>query len=99
MQAGGAVLILPEPLNQFPEAAIGHDLAHLLPESFSLPLILDNQSNHLLLVVIPSFHIGEALDKPVELQKLYSRTEIGPRYHHNNTHMISSTPQDFVYTP
>ena len=79
MQAGGAVLILPEPLNQFPEATIGHDLAHLLPESFSLPPILHNRFNHLLLVVTPSFHIGEALDKLVELLRRYQSRGIGSK--------------------
>ena len=63
--------MLPEPQNWFPEATIGHDLAHLLPESLSLSPILYNQSKHLLLVVIPSFHIGEALDKLVELLRRY----------------------------
>ena len=76
MQAGGGVLILPEPLNQFPEATIGHHLANLLPERSSLPPILHNQSNHLLLVVIPSFHIGEALDKLVELLRRYQSRRV-----------------------
>ena len=77
MQAGGFVLILPEPQNRFPEATIGYDLAHLLPESLSLPPILYNQSNHLLLVVIPFFHIGEALDKLVELLRCYQSRRVG----------------------
>ena len=69
--------MLPEPLDQFSEATIGHDLAHLLPESFSLPPILHNQSNHLLLLVIPSFHIGEALDKLVGLLRRYQSRRVG----------------------